>query len=133
MASINTYKINTIKALHDNILVKDMHFGERFTSNGILLPDDDKTSTGIRPRWAEVYAIGDKQTDVKVGQYVLVSHGRWTRGIKIEVNGEEITLRRIDNNDILLLSDEVQTDDTQTSAVVVQSDKNKIYGSMHNS
>lgn len=133
MASINTYKINTIKALHDNILVKDMHFGERFTSNGILLPGDDKTSTGIRPRWAEVYAIGDKQTDVKVGQYVLVAHGRWTRGIKIEVNDEEITLRRIDNNDILLLSDEVQMDDTQTSAVVVQSDNHKIYGSMHNS
>jgi co-chaperonin GroES (HSP10) len=133
MASINTYKINSIKALHDNILVKDMQFGERFTSNGILLPGDDKTSTGIRPRWAEVYAIGNKQTDVKVGQYVLVSHGRWTRGIKIEVDSEDITLRRIDNNDILLVSDEMQSDDTFTDAVVVTSDKNKIYGSMHNS
>lgn len=133
MASINTYKINSIKALHDHILVKDMQFGERFTANGILLPGDDKTSTGIRPRWAEVYAIGDKQTDVKVGQYVLVSHGRWTRGIKIEINNEDITLRRVDNNDILLVSDECQTDDTFTDAVVVQSEKNKIYGSLHNS
>ena len=133
MASINTYKIKSIKALHDNILVKDMHFGERFTSNGILLPCDDKTSTGIRPRWAEVYAVGDSQTDVTVGQYVLVSHGRWTRGIKIEVNDEDITLRRIDNNDILLVSDEVQSDDTATSAVVVTSDRARIHGSMHNS
>ena len=133
MASINTYKIKSIKALHDNILVKDMHFGERFTSNGILLPGDDKTSTGIRPRWAEVYAVGDKQTDIAVGQYVLVSHGRWTRGIKIEIDSVDITLRRIDNNDILLVSDEVQSDDTFTGAVVVTSDKNKIYGSMHNS
>jgi len=133
MASINTYKIKSIKALHDNILVKDMHFGERFTSNGILLPGDDKTSTGIRPRWAEVYAVGDKQTDIAVGQYVLVSHGRWTRGIKIEIDSVDITLRRIDNNDILLVSDEVQSDDTFTDAVVVTSDKNKIYGSMHNS
>lgn len=133
MASINTYKINSIKALHDHILVKDMQFGERFTANGILLPGDDKTSTGIRPRWAEVYAIGDKQTDVKVGQYVLVSHGRWTRGIKIKINNEDITLRRVDNNDILLVSDECQTDDTFTDAVVVQSEKNKIYGSLHNS
>ena len=110
-----------------------MHFGERFTSNGILLPGDDKTSTGIRPRWAEVYAVGDKQSDVTVGQYVLVSHGRWTRGIKIEFNDEDITLRRIDNNDILLVSDEVQTDDTATSAVVVTSDRARIHGSMHNS
>ena len=133
MASINTYKIKSIKALHDNILVKDMHLCERFTSNGILLPGDDKTSTGIRPRWAEVYAVGDKQSDVTVGQYVLVSHGRWTRGIKIEFNDEDITLRRIDNNDILLVSDEVQTDDTATSAVVVTSDRARIHGSMHNS
>lgn len=133
MASINTYKIESIKALHDHILVKDMHFGERFTSNGILLPGDDKTSSGIRPRWAEVYAVGDKQTDVTVGQYVMVSHGRWTRGIKIEVNGEDITLRRVDNNDILLVSDDIQSDDTFTDAVVVTSDKSKIYGSMHNS
>jgi len=133
MASINTYKIETIRALHDNILVKDMHFGERFTSNGILLPGDDKTSTGIRPRWAEVYAIGDKQTDVTVGQYVLVSHGRWTRGIKIEIDDKDITLRRIDNNDILLVSDITQVDDTFTDAVVVTSDRSKIHGSLHNS
>jgi co-chaperonin GroES (HSP10) len=133
MASINTYKIDSIKALHDNILVKDMYFGERFTSNGILLPGDDKTSTGIRPRWAEVYAVGDKQTDVTVGQYVLVSHGRWTRGIKIEVNDNDLTLRRVDNNDILLVSDTKQMDDTHTDAIVVTSDRARIHGSMHNS
>ena len=133
MASINTYKINSIKALHDNILVKDMHFGERFTSNGILLPGDDKTSSGIRPRWAEVYAVGDKQSDVTVGQYVLVSHGRWTRGIKIEVDDADITLRRVDNNDILLVSDGKQIDDTHTNAIVVVSDRAHIHGSMHNS
>jgi co-chaperonin GroES (HSP10) len=133
MASINTYKIDSIKALHDNILVKGMHFGERFTSNGIILPGDDKTSTGIRPRWAEVYAIGDKQTDVSVGQYVLISHGRWTRGIKIEVGDTDLTLRRVDNDDILLVSDAKQIDDTHTDAIVVTSDRSKIHGSLHNS
>jgi co-chaperonin GroES (HSP10) len=133
MASINTYKINSIKALYDNILVKDMQFGERFTSNGILLPGDDKTSTGIRPRWAEVYAIGNKQTDIKIGQYVLVSHGRWTRGIKLETVEGDLTLRRIDNDDILLVSDVKQIDDTHTDAIVVTSDRARIHGSMHNS
>jgi len=133
MASIKTYEIKSLRALHDHILVKDMHFGERFTSHGILLPGDDKTSTGIRPRWSEVYSVGNKQTDVKVGQYILVSHGRWTRGIKIEINNEDITLRRIDNNDILLVSDDPQVDDTLTDAVVVTSDRSKIHGSLHNS
>jgi co-chaperonin GroES (HSP10) len=133
MASINTYKINTIRALHNHILVKDMHFGERFTSHGILLPGDDKTSTGIRSRWAEVYAVGPKQTDVTVGQYVLVSHGRWTRGIQLETEDSDLTLRRVDNNDILLVSDTAQVDDTHTTAIVVTSDRAKMYGSMHNS
>jgi len=133
MASINTYKINTIRALHDHILVKDMVFGERFTANGLLLPGDDRTSSGIRPRWAEIYAVGPKQIDVTVGQYVLVSHGRWTRGIQLETEEGDLTLRRIDNNDILLVSDVAQIDDTFTSAVVVTSDRKRLYGSLHNS
>jgi co-chaperonin GroES (HSP10) len=133
MASINTYKINTIRALHDNILVKDMVFGERFTASGLLLPGDNGTSSGIRPRWAEVYAVGSRQTDVTVGQYVLVSHGRWTRGIQLETEESDLTLRRIDNNDILLVSDVAQIDDTFTSAMVATSDRSKMYGSMHNS
>jgi co-chaperonin GroES (HSP10) len=133
MASINTYKINTIRALHDNILVKDMVFGERFTASGLLLPGDNGTSSGIRPRWAEVYAVGSRQTDVTVGQYVLVSHGRWTRGIQLETEESDLTLRRIDNNDILLVSDVAQIDDTFTSAMVATSDRSKMHGSMHNS
>jgi co-chaperonin GroES (HSP10) len=133
MASINTYKINTIRALHDNILVKDMVFGERFTASGLLLPGDDGTSSGIRPRWAEIYAVGPKQIDVTVGQYVLVSHGRWTRGIQLETDDGDLTLRRIDNNDILLVSDVAQIDDTFTSAMVATSDRKRLYGSLHNS
>ncbi len=133
MASINTYKINTIRALHDHILVKDMVFGERFTANGLLLPGDDRTSSGIRPRWAEIYAVGPKQIDVTVGQYVLVSHGRWTRGIQLETEEGDLTLRRIDNNDILLVSDVAQIDDTFTSAMVATSDRKRLYGSLHNS
>jgi hypothetical protein len=133
MASIKTYKVNSLRALHDHVLVRDMNFGERRTSFGLIIPHDDGRTHGIRPRWAEVYAVGSKHTDVQVGQYVLVSHGRWTRGVKIETDEGEITIRRIDNNDILLVSDKSQVDDTFTSAVTPNNDKFKLQGSLHNS
>jgi hypothetical protein len=37
---------------------------------------------------------------------VLVAHGRWTRGINIEDESGQHTVRRIDVNDILAVSDE---------------------------
>jgi co-chaperonin GroES (HSP10) len=94
-----------LKPLHDNVLVTEMNFGNRTLSSGIIMLADDSKSSGIRPRWAKVFAIGPDQKDVEVGQWVLVDHGRWTRGVKIDLNGEKIVLRRIDTNAILLVSD----------------------------
>lgn len=117
---INSIKIKELKPLHDNILVTDMNFKERFTSGGIVVVGDDGKASGIRPRWGKVWAIGPEQTDVKVGQYILVAHGRWTRGVKIEDDTGEFVIRRIDNNDILLVSDEPLADDTQSTAIIAQ-------------
>jgi len=132
MATQFTYKAKKLKPVQKTILVVDMVFGERLTTGGIILPGDDTKSQGIRPRWARVFAIGPKQVDVKVGEYVLVKHGSWTRGIDMEVNSEEVTVRKIDPDDILLLSDEPQLDVTQTEAMVANSDLHRIEGSMHN-
>ena len=114
---------NQIQALHDNILVADMEFDTRITTSGIILPNDNGTSLGIRPRWGRVYAIGPKQTEIQVGQWIMVAHGRWTRGIDIE-DGQvdhKRTIRKIDPKDILLISDgqERPQDDTQSDAVHV--------------
>ena len=76
---------------------------------------DDETSAGIRPRWGRVVAVGRLQEDVKVGQYVLVKHGRWTRGVEFE--GEVV--RRVDNDDILVVSDVPQNDETEAGDEVV--------------
>ena len=95
-----------------------MSFDIRITNSGILLPNDDMKSSGIRPRWAKVYAIGPDQTDVKVGQYVLISHGRWTRGVTIEDIEGEKTIRRVDPNDILMVSDEPVQDDTMSDKAI---------------
>ena len=109
---------NTILPLGDNVLVRDMKFDGRITSTGIILPGDDGKDSGIRSRWAQIYAVGPEQKDVKVGQWVLVSHGRWTRGIDLELeNGEQMTLRKIDLAEMLMISDEPVSDDTMSTKV----------------
>jgi co-chaperonin GroES (HSP10) len=112
MANINAYKVESLKPLNDTIIVSEMHFGERLSEGGIILRNDDTKSLGIRPRWGKVYAVGPKQLDVKVGQYIMVAHGRWTRGIKIEDGDGEQIIRKVDPNDILLVSDEPVSDYT---------------------
>ena len=97
---------NDIKPLKKRVLVSDMHFGETKTKGGIILTDDDGSEGGIHPSWGKVYAIGDQQEDVTVGQWVMVSHGRWSRGFKVKKEGVELEVRMIDENDILLVSDE---------------------------
>lgn len=112
-------EIKEIRPLRDTVLVTDMNFEFRVTTSGIILPSDDAKDSGIRPRWAKVYAVGPDQLDVQVGQWILVSHGRWTRGIDIvDSSGVRKTIRKVDNNDILLISDEPVTDDTMGDKVV---------------
>ena len=95
-----------ITPLKKRVLVSHMHFGETKTKGGIILNDDDGTQSGIHPRWAKVYATGDQQEDVKVGQWLLIAHGRWSRALKVKRDGTELEVRMIDENDILLVSDE---------------------------
>ena len=96
---------NDITPLKKRVLVSDMHFGETRSKGGIILVDDDGSQSGIHPRWAKVYAIGNKQDDVKVGEWILVSHGRWSRAFKVKKDGIELEVRMIDENDILLVSE----------------------------
>ncbi len=96
---------NDITPLKKRVLVSDMHFGETKTKGGIILMDDDGTTGGVHPRWAKVYAVGNQQEDVKVGQWLLVAHGRWSRAFKVAKEGVELEVRMIDENDILLVSD----------------------------
>ena len=110
--AVYTHKITKLRALHDYILVKDMNFYERLTSGGIIIPGDDNKNSGIRPRWAQVVAVGRLQEDVKPGEYILVAHGRWTRGLDMtDENGQSTTVRLVDPKDILLSSDEEPKED----------------------
>tara|TARA_B100000900_G_scaffold125524_1_gene105944 strand:+ start:182 stop:625 length:444 start_codon:yes stop_codon:yes gene_type:complete len=97
---------NDIKPLKKRVLVSDMQFGATKSKGGIILLDDDGTEAGIHPRWAKVYAVGDQQDDVQIGQWLLIAHGRWSRAFKVKKDGVELEVRMIDENDILLVSDE---------------------------
>lgn len=106
-------KVKSISPIKDHVLVTEMKFNERYSAGGIFLPSDDGQVQGIIPRWGKVYAVGPEQDDIKPGEFVCVAHGRWTRGINIiDANDEQHTIRRIDVNDILMVSDEEQVNET---------------------
>ena len=101
----------TLKPLHDKVFVSDMEFGEQKTAGGIVLQSDNAKSSGVRPRWGKVFAIGPTQTTVKVGEWILIEHGRWTRTIEYENEDGSITeLRMVDNDAIMVSADEPATD-----------------------
>jgi hypothetical protein len=122
-AAFAPYKLSatSLEPLRNAVIVSDMSFDMRQTSSGIVLLNDNGTGLGIRPRWAQVYAVGPEQQDVQPGDWICVAHGRWTRGIEIDDNGVERTIRRVDPNDILLVSDEQPQDDTMGTAEHVES------------
>ena len=111
MAAFEAHKVNKIRALQDHVLVTDMNFDQKISYGGIIIQSTDGKLEGIHARWGRVYAVGNRQKDVAVGQYILVKHGRWTRGIEIEDATGEHTLRRVDHKDILLVRDTPTSDE----------------------
>lgn len=114
-------QIKSLSVIKDHILVTEMAFKDRKLSSGILLLNDDGKTSGIRPRWAKVYAVGPEQKEIQVGQWIFVEHGRWSRGIEVEVDNEQLTLRRVDPKSIIFVSDqEPNEDDTISDSVYAE-------------
>jgi len=97
----------TVNALPGRVLVSDIQRGERQVGK-IILPNDNGKSSGIRARWAEVYDVGEGVGDLKKGDWVLLAHGRWTRGVKVNPNTDnEFTVWQADYpQGVLAVSDE---------------------------
>ena len=109
-----------LQPLKDSVIVSDMVFDARITTSGIIIPNDNGKSLGIRPRWGQVYAVGPEQLDVMPGQWICIEHGRWTRGIDVEDESSKVTLRRVDPKDIMMISDDQPNDDTFSTAIHVE-------------
>jgi len=103
--------VGKIVPIRDKVLVSDMNFDSQKTLSGITIPSDNGKVHGIHPRWAKVFAVGNEQKEIKVGEWILIEHGRWTRSIEYELeNGEVIELRMVDNSAIMMSADEPPND-----------------------
>lgn len=112
-------KAHSFRPLRDTVWVRDMDFSSRRLSSGIILLDDDGKAEGIRPRWARVYAVGPKQDQIEPGKWVFVEHGRWSRGVEMDIDGEEFTMRQIDPQAVIFITDEPpEVDDTVNTDAV---------------
>lgn len=101
--------INTITGrltpIRNRVIVKDMYFGEQKTKSGLIISDDNGTGRGIYPRWGRVHSKGPENHDeYVVGDWVLVEHGRWTRGVKVDEGDGEQELRMVEAESIMLFS-----------------------------
>ena len=96
----------SLRAIGNRVLVTDMHFGEQTTKGGLIIKDDNGSTRGIYPRWGKVYAKGpDNVDEYSVGDWILIEHGRWTRSILLNNNGEEQEVRMVETESILAYSD----------------------------
>lgn len=102
----------SVRAINNRVLVSHMHFGEQTTKSGLIIKTDDGTTRGIYPRWGKVYDKGPRNDDpYKIGDWVLVEHGRWTRGVELN----DITIRMVEAESILAYS-ETKPEDVQIGA-----------------
>jgi co-chaperonin GroES (HSP10) len=105
--------------LRDTVFVTDMDFGIQRSNAGLYIPSDDGKSTGIHPRWGRVWAVGPEQHDIKPNEWILIEHGRWTRGFEYENDDKSITeLRVVENKSVMLRSHEKPSDVIQRNAPV---------------
>lgn len=99
------------RAVGNRVLVSDMYFGEQKTAGGIIVTNDDGKTRGIYPRWGKVYSKGPQNNDdYEVGQWILVEHGRWTRGILVDDGEQEVELRMVEAESVLAYSEERPND-----------------------
>ena len=100
-----------VRALSKDILVIDMDMGDMTTAGGIVIQSDNGKAHGVKPRWAKVYKVGSEvDIDVKVGQWVLIEHGRWTRKINID-DGEGVKdFQKVEIKSIMAVADERPND-----------------------
>lgn len=102
--NINVIK-GRLRAVGNKVLVSDMHFGEQITKGGLIIKDDNGSTRGIYPRWARVYDKGpDNNEEYIPGDWILIEHGRWTRGILIEDDAGKCEVRMVENQSILAYS-----------------------------
>ncbi len=100
-----TVNFTSLVPMPNTVLVHNIEQGEKRTKNGIIILDDNGKERGIRERWAQVWNKHDDITEVEVGDWILIKHGRWTRGIDVnDGSGNIVTIRKVDWPDAVLVT-----------------------------
>jgi len=100
-----------VRPLSKDLLVINMDLGEMKTAGGIVIQSDDGKAHGVKPRWAQVYKVGEQcDLDVKEGQWVLIEHGRWTRKIKIDDGQGEKEFQKVEVKSVIAVTNERPND-----------------------
>jgi hypothetical protein len=89
-----------LKPLRTNVFATLIDkYGYTSTTGGLIF---EEKNSDIKPRWFKVTHVGPKQDDVKPGNYILVAHGRWSRGLDVfNTNNSDEFLFNIDIDAIL--------------------------------
>ena len=112
-----------IRALPGRLLVNEIKKGRRKVGR-FILPNDDGTTGGIRPRWCRVASTGKGVRDINEGDWVLVKHGDWTRSITVTHGGEEMELWGIKYPDgVLAITDDPDAAESWHGTEVIQTEK----------
>jgi co-chaperonin GroES (HSP10) len=98
-----------LKVLRNNIIVSEIEGGLQ-TIRGVIIPDDDMKERGVKPRWCKVHKVGPEVDNINAGDWILVDHGRWTRGFSANIEGHVATFRWIDYKDVLGVQSEKPKD-----------------------
>lgn len=93
-------KIDKLNVLKNVIMISQIEGGLQ-TKGNLIIPDDEMLERGLKPRWCKVFKVGSDIKDVQTGDWILVEHGRWSRGIEAIIEGADHTFRIVDPNDIL--------------------------------
>lgn len=93
----------SVRPIRNRVIVSGMEFGEQTTAGGIIISSDDGKDRGIKPRWGLVEAKGSENKDpYDIGDWILIEHGRWTRGFEVEIeDGTVETMRTVEAESVL--------------------------------
>lgn len=97
-----------LRPLNNTILIHKLEKGQRTLASGIIILNDDGKEHGVRARWAQVYEVGPEEKFIQKDQWVLIEHGRWSRGIEVD---DDTLIYRADGESILAISDDEPDND----------------------
>ena len=100
----NRIKATGFRPIKANVFVTELDSGPHQTPGGIIIPDDNWTERGIRPRWGQVWAVGPEVKDIEVGEWVYIDHGRWTLSIDLALPDGVVRVWKVDWPEGVLLA-----------------------------